>query len=504
MPPSAAPSDVTARPTSARPNSARPKSATVLLTGRDRHLASRFSYGITPELARDVQRVGGGQQWFERQLRPTAIKDSAANRTASWFPSLRRSPAQLWERQITGVEGGWEVMQDYARWVLMRRLTSRRQLLEVMTEFWENHLHVGVDGDAQFTHRISYGATIRKHALGRFDTMLTDTTTHPAMLIYLSAAFSTKEHPNENLGRELLELHTVGGGNYTERDVRDSARILTGWTVDAWKTWRPSYDKETHYRGKVKVKGFADDNRSANGKDVTRRYLHHLAHHPDTARQIATRLAVKFVGDDPSPQLVKHLARTYLAHDTEIVPVLRELIATKHFARAAGTKVRDPGEDLVASYRAIGADVRRPSDAAYDGSGLQALVWQAGSIGVSPFAWGRPDGQPIDDDSWSSPARILASMRVHNSLSYGYPRNAVRYRTAEKWLPRKEIRFDDLVTHVAAIVLHRDASPGLIKACSVATGVAKSETIDKEHDLVRWGFPRLLTTMLDSPTHLSR
>ena len=110
-------------------------------------------------------------------------------------------------------------MDDYARWVLMRRMTSKRQLLEVMTEFWENHLHVAAVRRRAVQHRVDYGNTIRKHALGRFDEMLLATTTHPAMLIYLDAAESTKEHPNENLGRELLELHTVGAGNYSEKDV---------------------------------------------------------------------------------------------------------------------------------------------------------------------------------------------------------------------------------------------------------------------------------------------
>ena len=96
-------------------------------------------------------------------------------------------------------------------------------------------LHVPVSGDAHFTWRVDYGDTIRKHALGRFDQLLAATTTHPAMLIFLSAATSTKRAPNENLGRELLELHTLGAGNYDEDDVKASARILTGYHVDLWE-----------------------------------------------------------------------------------------------------------------------------------------------------------------------------------------------------------------------------------------------------------------------------
>ncbi len=135
-----------------------------------------------------------------------------------------------------------------------------------MTEFWEGMLHVPVSGDAHFTWRVDYGDTIRRHALGRFDQMLVETTTHPAMLIFLSAATSTKRAPNENLGRELLELHTLGAGNYSEDDVKASSRILTGWHVDLWKTWAASYVEEDHWTGTVQVRGFRDRNRKADGR----------------------------------------------------------------------------------------------------------------------------------------------------------------------------------------------------------------------------------------------
>ena len=131
---------------------ARFKGKDTLLSRQDRHLVARFSYGVTPDLAREVRRAGGARAWFERQLRPRTVKDGKAGRLQSWWPSLRRSPRELWQRQINDIEGGWEVMDDYARWSMMRRMTSRRQVLEVMAEFWENHLHVPALGDAQFTH----------------------------------------------------------------------------------------------------------------------------------------------------------------------------------------------------------------------------------------------------------------------------------------------------------------------------------------------------------------
>jgi hypothetical protein len=476
-----------------------------LLTPSQRHLVTRFGYGVDAALAQDVVRAGGAQAWFERQLtRPGSFPDAAADSVRRWWPDLNRTPSDLWQRQIQEVRGGWEVMADYGRWLLVRRIRTRRPVLEKMTEFWESMLHVPASGDAQFTWRVDYGDTIRTHALGRFDEMLVATTTHPAMLIFLSAATSTKSAPNENLGRELLELHTLGEGNYKEKDVRDSARILTGYSVDYWETWRAVYNAEDHYRGKVKVKGFKDKNGKIIGKATTAAYLRYLAHHPDTAEHLAYKLCLKFIDDKPSKSLVRQLARVYLQNDTAIVPVLRALVASRSFQQAQGQKVRDPGEDLVATYRVLGVKIKPPVGEEADGSALQALVWQSDSIGIAPFSWGPPNGQPIDNESWSSPARLLASMRFHRGVAGGWEDVGTVYREPQQWLPGRHPRFDELVDHLCQQLLHRQSSKKLLKACCTAVDVKPYDPIDEDHDLVKWRFPDLLSTILDSPDHLSR
>jgi uncharacterized protein (DUF1800 family) len=466
----------------------------------------RFSYGVTPALAAEVVAAGGAKAWFEQQLAPARIADPVTDALVGWYPSLSRSPEELWQRQIQEVEGGWEVMADYARWVLLRRIHAKRQLLEVMTEFWENHLHVPVWGDATFTWRSPYGSVIRKRALGRFDDLLHATITHPAMLIYLDGAVSTAAHPNENLGRELLELHTVGRGSYDEDDVKASARILTGWAVDMWDTWAASYSTADHWRGPVQVMGFSDPNTSPDGRDLTRRYLTYLAHHPATAQRLARKLAVKFVGDNPPRSLVDELARVYLAHDTAIKPVLRALISSDAFQASVGAKVRDPGEDVVATYRVLGATLQEPPTGdARDDYAATALLWQVGALGTSPFAWPRPDGQPLDNDSWSSPSRLIASMEVHWSMSgRWWPSAGIAYRAPVDWLPKPRIRFDLLVDHLSQQLLHRRSTAVLLRACCEATDLTPDEVITADHGLVRWNFPRLLTTFLDSPNHLTR
>ena len=201
--------------------------------------------------------------WFEWQLAPGAIDDPAADDLASWWPGLAFEGAAAWDRQTREVEPGWELMHNYQRWLLQRRMVTTRQVHEVMTEFWEHHLHVPATGDAPFVYRKRYGDTIRSHALGRFDEMLRAAITQPAMLLFLDQAVSTKAAPNENLARELLELHTVGRGNHTEDDVKNVARVLTGWKVDRWRTW----DVQLRRRSGTPPDGSA----SSTGRTPTRR-----------------------------------------------------------------------------------------------------------------------------------------------------------------------------------------------------------------------------------------
>ena len=176
----------------------------------------------------------------------------------------------MWANDQATPGEAWRAMADYQRWCLQRRMRSRRQLLESVTEFFENHLHVPVHDDGVFGFRADYGRLIRSHALGRFDQMLQAAIIHPAMGISLDNASSTKKAPNENLGRELLELHTVGRGNYTENDVKASARILTGYRVQMWSTWNAWYDTPSHWTGPVQVMGFSHPNADADGNRRSR------------------------------------------------------------------------------------------------------------------------------------------------------------------------------------------------------------------------------------------
>jgi uncharacterized protein (DUF1800 family) len=356
--------------------------------------------------------------------------------------------------------------------------------------------------DGVFTYRADYGKVIRSHALGRFDEMLVAAITHPAMSISLDNARSTKKAPNENLGRELLELHTVGRGNHTEDDVKNSARILTGYRVEMWSTWRSYYDPASHWTGPVRVLGFTRPNADADGRAVAEAYLTYLAGHPRTAERIARKLAVRFVSDHPSQALIAHLAQVFLDNGTEIKPMLRALVASEEFKAAAGSKVRTPTDDVVATHRVLGTEIARPVAAS---STANSILWQASDIGQKPFDWARPDGQPEDNLAWSSASRLLASFDIHYSMAGGWwPKTDIAYRTPASWMPAPNVSFGALVDHLSTQLLGKPVPDRLLQACCQATGLAAETTITASHSIMTWRFPLLMTTLLDSPDHMHR
>lgn len=467
----------------------------------ERHVGNRFAYGWTPGLGSQMQQAGGPSAWFERQL-GTAYDDSWFTTSKAWWPSLSWTPAQAWSAHTSGSRAMWEVMADYSRWALVRRIRGQRQVLESMAEFWEDLLHVPAVGEGEALFRVGYGIGIRQRALGTFEDLLRFAVTHPAMGVYLNNATSRGSAPNEDLARELLECHTVGRGAFTESDVKGAARALTGYRVDVWNTWRVSYDLLSHGLGRVAVLGFRDANLLPDGRPVVARMLRYLARHPATARRIAHRLAQRFVSDSPPAALVDRLAKVYLAHGTAVKPVLRALVASPEFRQSVARKVRTPDQDLVATHRVLGVALTRPTTAS---AAANSIVWQAEALGLRPFAWPRPDGRPDTADAWTSTSRMVASFDMHWGVAGGWwPQGDVRFRAPASWLPQASIRFDALVDHLARTMLGRPSSGVLLRACCEATGVPPAEMITSTHTVVRWEMARLLACLLDQPAHMTR
>ncbi len=472
-------------------------------TPQTRHLLNRFSWGVTPALVKEAKLADGARAWLEGQLKPAAIDDSAAIKLRGWFHYLASSPADLWNAVQSGTTTITTISLDLARWTMLRRLYSRRQLHEVMTAFWSDFLHIPSTDAASWPHRIAYDATLRQHALGRFDQMLNAVVTHPAMGGYLDNARSTRLKLNENLGREVLELYTVGvNAGYSERQVVDSARILTGFRVDLFDTWEATYNPADHYVGRVQVLDFSAKNNVADGRPLTARYLNHLAHHPATAQRIARRLCVRFVSDNPPPSIITAVAESYLSSGTSIPAALRTLVDHPAFSQAVGAKVRTPLEDTTATHRVLGLDVHRPRTSADFGN---AIVFYSNCMGQRPFEWPRPDGPPDAAEAYTSVSRLLASWTAHQSLAGGYtPSAGVTYRPLASWLPALPATVGDIADHVCRSLLARPSTRGIRRAAALRVGMPVSREISSAGSFGEQRIVQVIAAVLDTPEHMTR
>src|SRR6185312_2275252 len=291
---------------------------------------------------------------FRLVKRDTTDRNAPQDVDMNALKEIRRSHAQL----VGEIES--------AR--VARAVASNRQLLEVMTDFWENHFNVFVGKNAIGPYYLSdYDRTIREHALGKFRDLLGAVAHSPAMLVYLDieaiirrrnlnpqqaqqlrqrAAAAAKAGLNENYGRELMELHTLGvDGGYTQQDVIEAARALTGWSVrppaqGGGFIFRPEWHDaaEKNFLGHRLAAGRGEQD----GEDV----LDILARSPSTAHFISRQLARRLVSDSPSTALVERAAQTYLRTDGDIREVVRSIVTSPEFfsERAYHSKVKSPFE----------------------------------------------------------------------------------------------------------------------------------------------------------------
>jgi len=340
---------------------------------------------------------------------------------------------------------------------LLRAIYSERQLDEVMTDFWMNHFNVFINKGADRYMLTSYERdVIRAHALGKFKDLLVATAKSPAMLFYLDnwqsigpnsdqAVFGgqrqrpgrlrrgpfgmviyeppppRREQPpqqkakrpsglNENYAREIMELHTLGvDGGYSQKDVTELAKVLTGWTIEKPQQGGEfKFDERRHEPGKKIVLGkeFKED-----GESEGMKALDMLAHHPSTAHFISKKLAMRFVSDDPPESLVERMAQTFKNSDGDIREVLRTLYRSPEFwaPEAYRAKVKTPLEFVVSAVRASGADVETP----------QALNNQLQKLGMPLYAMQPPTGYSMKADAWVNSAALLNRMNFGLALAAG-------------------------------------------------------------------------------------
>jgi uncharacterized protein (DUF1800 family) len=334
------------------------------------------------------------------------------------------------------------VLGELAEAKLLRAIYSNRQLDEVMTDFWFNHFNVFIGkGPDRYMISAYEREVIRPHALGKFKDILAATAKSPAMLFYLDNWQSVgpdselalygpqrrgghrgrfapprpqgKNRPsglNENYAREIMELHTLGvDGGYTQKDVTELAKVLTGWTIE-----RPQlggefkFNERAHEPGSKYVLGHkVGDHGEKEGEEM----LDVLAHHPSTAKFISRKLAMRFVSDNPPQALVDRMAETFLKKDGDIREVLRTMFRSPEFwaADAYRAKMKTPFEFVASAARASGADIQN----------ALPLVGTLNRMGMPLYAMQPPTGYSMKAEAWVNSSALLNRMNFALQLASG-------------------------------------------------------------------------------------
>jgi uncharacterized protein (DUF1800 family) len=305
---------------------------------------------------------------------------------------------------------------------LLRAVYSNRQFAEGLDDFWFNHFNVFFDkGADRFLIPEYERDAIRPHVLGKFRDLLEATAKSPAMLFYLdnfesvradldanAAGKRVKRGLNENYGRELMELHTLGvNGGYTQKDVIEVARCFTGWTIEQpGRGGAFRYNDRVHDKGQKVVLGHVIP--AGGGENDGEKVLDILAHHPSTARFISRELAQRFVSDNPPEALVDRMAKTFLTKDGDIREVLKTMFGSREFwsEGAYRAKVKTPFEMVVSAVRAVDANV----DDAF------ALANQINQLGEPLYRKQEPTGYSNLNSEWVNSAALLGRMNFALAL----------------------------------------------------------------------------------------
>lgn len=457
------------------------------------HLLSRFTYGGTPGEVENVVAMGL-EKWFDQQLK-AGLPDEKLDQRLSEYSSLKLTNTQAINTYLKSglvyrmaIEEGViikdsvdkptpkaykeklqkfmdqkgfrperELVDQFTNQKVLRAIYTSNQLQEVLAEFWFNHFNVSfTKGDCEEFIPAYERDVIRPNSLGHFENLLIATAKSPAMLMYLDNFSSVGENDdpeqvaqrkgkwrkmqglNENYAREVMELHTMGvDGGYTQADVTEAARVLTGWTVypmgrgDRAAGVKKMLEKvgEDH----LKERGFVHDgdflftpNRHDTGeKTVLGKHfgpgggyeegvqlLSMLAHHPSTAQFISRKIAVRFVNDNPPATLVDKMAKVFTSKNGDIREVLIAMVEAPEFWSASSLreKTKSPFELAVSAVRSLGAEVAQPE---------QITDWMK-RMGQKLYFYQDPTGFPDRAQYWINPGSLLNRVNFGLALAGGH------------------------------------------------------------------------------------
>lgn len=456
------------------------------------HLLSRFTYGATPGQI-DAAVKMGLENWFEQQL-SMSLPDDSLKQLLSSYDALQLSNAEIVKTyprpgeilrmavkdglidkdsvnkaadkqeyraqlqgylQQKGMKPQQELFRQFFNQKILRAAYSNNQLQEILTDFWFNHFNVSITKNdcAEFIP-VYERDVIRPNVLGKFEDLLLATAKSPAMLLYLDNFISSgndiAQNPrinannvkprqaqglNENYAREVMELHTLSvDGGYTQKDVTEAARVLTGWTIYPLNDYgggqniRKIIDRVGE--DKLEERGFihqgdflfAANRHDKNEKTVLGKtfkanggyeegmeLLKMLAHHASTAKFISKKLATRFVSDNPPQSLLDKMTKTFTDKDGDIREVLITMVSSPEFWEPAALreKTKSPFELAISSVRSLNATIRQP---------FQLYNW-INKMGQKMYYYQAPTGFPDNGKYWINTGALLNRMNFGLALA---------------------------------------------------------------------------------------
>jgi len=387
--------------------------------GRERYLDEQIeasSESLPEPIAAQVRAVSAPPFDSAQTLRTLAERRKAID-------ALADPAAKEQARKALNDEGNHAAYQAI-RLQLLREIYSTTQLREQMVWFWLNHFSVyQYKGDLRWLITDYEEQAIRPHALGHFRDLVLATLEHPAMLQYLDNAQNAVGHINENYARELMELHTLGvDGGYSQQDVQQLARILTGVGINAAAPphlkpeWQSLYVRRgafefnpaRHDFAPKVLLGHAID---ARGFEEVVQAVALLVRQKACARYISRELATYYVGDAPPSRLIEAMSVTFQKTDGDIAATLRTLLLSREFGAASGTLFKDPNRYVLSAVRL-----------AYDGrtiTNTRPLSDWLNALGEAPFGRQTPDGYPLTATYWQSPGQMSRRFEIARAIGSG-------------------------------------------------------------------------------------
>jgi uncharacterized protein (DUF1800 family) len=434
--------------TGAYPSGSSPRAtaaALPLLHREDARWLERVSFGLDSAGLADYRRLGR-ERYLERELHPQgdaalpapiAAEIGALEVTHAdpqrWladlgaqYKDINAMPdgADKEQARKTLNERGNRLAYEAVRRDLLRAVYSPAQLQEQMVWFWLNHFSV-----FQYKANLRWlvgdyeEQAIRPHVFGHFRDLVLATLEHPAMLQYLDNNQNAAGHINENYARELMELHTLGvGSGYTQNDVQNLARVLTGVGVNAGDApklkpeWQRLYVRKGAFefnpaRHDFGPKVLLGRPIEGHGFDEVEHAVALIVAQPACARFVSRQLATYFIADNPPPALVERMAQTFMHTDGDIAAVLRTMLLAREFNAALGGKFKDPIRFVVSAVRF-----------AYDGRPIYntrpMLNWLNG-LGEGPYNHQTPDGYPLTELNWASSGQMSRRFEIARAIGSG-------------------------------------------------------------------------------------